>query len=105
MVASTAIRTAKRSRGLLSERPVDGRCRLPRTSRQDVAVCVGREPDRGVAQQLHDRAQLLALVEEERGERVTQVMQVQPFQPGGLARLFEPPVHVPWLQAGANRVG
>jgi hypothetical protein len=46
----------------LSKRPVDGRCRLPGTSGQDVAIGVGGQPDGRMAQQLHHGAQLLALI-------------------------------------------
>lgn len=47
-----------------------------------MAVGIGRHPDRGVPKQLHDGPQLLPLVEQERGEGVPQVVQVQPIQPG-----------------------
>ncbi|WP_258400807.1 hypothetical protein [Micromonospora saelicesensis] len=40
--------------------------------------------------QLHHRPQLLALIEQERGEGVPQVVQVQPVQPGRAAEGNDP---------------
>jgi hypothetical protein len=68
-----------------------------------MTIGVGCEPDRGVAQQLRDRAKLLSLINEERRERLAQVVKAKPGQAGIGAHPVEGSVDVAWFEWRPDR--
>jgi hypothetical protein len=90
---------------LFTKDPIDRRRGTSGPLGQDMTVGVSCEPDRGVAQQLHDRAKLLSLIDEERRERMAQLVKAKPRQAAISAHPIEGSVDVAWFEWRADGAG